>query len=63
MELPQAHDPLYQAYLVRLWRDRTSAPWRVSVQDVDDQVQVHFNSVAEFVAFLEQMTVQESELE
>jgi hypothetical protein len=32
MPTQQGESPTYQSYLVRLWRDKPSSPWRVSLQ-------------------------------
>lgn len=53
--MKQMDDALYQAFLVRLWRDRSDAPWRVSLQGVDNAPPQHFHSLADFIAHLERL--------
>ena len=44
---------LYQVYLLRLWRNRTDAPWRVTLESGEGNAQHHFATVQELVHFLE----------
>ncbi|MCA9935549.1 MAG: hypothetical protein H6662_08640 [Ardenticatenaceae bacterium] len=46
----------YQAYLVRLWREDNSTPWRVTVKHVLTQEQHHFASLEDYVVFLMRQT-------
>ena len=48
-----ADDPRYQLYLLRLWRNRSDAPWRITLQGADDQRPFQFQSMAQFIEFLE----------
>lgn len=41
------HD--YRAYLMRLWRDSPSEPWRGSLEDPHTGERRHFASVAQLV--------------
>ena len=44
---------VYQAYLLRLWRDHTGAAWRATLIDAARPAeQRHFASVDELLAFL-----------
>ena len=44
---------VYQAYLLRLWRDHAAAPWRATlIQVARPDAQRHFASVDELLAFL-----------
>ena len=42
----------YQAYLIRLWRDRGQPSWRASAQSVKDGGIVRFASLDALFAFL-----------
>jgi hypothetical protein len=44
--------PIYQSYLLRLWRDSPTAPWRALLQSTDNGEQYHFGEVADLFAFL-----------
>ena len=44
---------IYDAYLVRLWRDSQQSPWRASAQSVEDGEIIHFSNLAALCAFLE----------
>lgn len=46
-------DQLYQVYLLRLWRNRTDAPWRVSLESTANSTQHHFVNIRELAHFLE----------
>jgi hypothetical protein len=43
---------LYQAYLLRLWRDGPGAPWRAALEPPDGAAPVRFATVAALFAFL-----------
>ena len=44
---------VYQAYLLRLWRDHAGAAWRATLIDAEQpSEQRHFASVDELLAFL-----------
>ncbi|MBE2202173.1 MAG: hypothetical protein IAE79_26420 [Anaerolinea sp.] len=43
----------YQAYLVRLWRENETAPWRVMVTDVPTGAQRHFASLDACFVFIQ----------
>lgn len=47
-----ADDQLYQSYLLRLWRNRTDAPWRATLEGSEDNSQHHFATLEELVRFL-----------
>jgi hypothetical protein len=46
----------YAAYLIRLWRDESSGPWRVSIYDPHTGERQNFASMRQFVHFLETRT-------
>lgn len=48
--------PVYSAYLVRLWRDTPSTPWRASAQSVQSGETVRFGSLQALFAFLDAQT-------
>lgn len=50
-----ADEQRYQAFLLRLWRNRSDTPWRVSLQGAADQRPFHFQSIAQFIDFLEEL--------
>lgn len=50
-----ADEQQYQAYLLRLWRNRSDAPWRITLQGIDDQRPFHFQSITQFIDFLEDL--------
>ena len=51
----------YRAYLLRLWRDDETAPWRASLKDAlraaPDGQTINFSSVERLLAFLEKQTI------
>ncbi|MBK8434556.1 MAG: hypothetical protein IPL28_26125 [Chloroflexi bacterium] len=53
----KSSETYYQAYLVRLWRDEASAPWRVTVTYVRTGEQHHFPTIAAYLAFMEERAV------
>jgi hypothetical protein len=53
----KSSETYYQAYLVRLWRDEASDPWRVTVTYVLTSEQHHFPTIAAYLAFMEQLAV------
>jgi hypothetical protein len=50
------HQDNYHAYLLRLWREDASAPWRASLQEAHAGQLVNFASVAQLIAFIEEQT-------
>ena len=48
-----ADDQRYQLYLLRLWRNRSDAPWRITLQGTHEQRPFQFQSIAQFIEFLE----------
>jgi hypothetical protein len=42
----------YQAYLLRLWRPKETAPWRATLVGVEDGEQRHFPDLHSFSAHL-----------
>ena len=42
----------YHAYLIRLWQDQPSSPWRASAQSVQSGEVVRFASIDALYAFL-----------
>lgn len=53
MPTQQGESPTYQSYLVRLWRDKPSSPWRVSLQSTATEELRHFATVEELWGFLQ----------
>ena len=48
-----ARFPVYQAYLLRLWRDQASAPWRATLIDAaQPDEQHHFATLDALCSFL-----------
>ncbi len=43
----------YQAYLIRFTRPNNDSPWRVTLQDTEQQQKHHFASLQEAVQYLE----------
>ena len=43
----------YQAYLLRIRRSQTGAPWRFTLQHPQSGEQHHFSELAQLVQFLE----------
>ena len=52
-------EPRYQAYLLRLWRSRSGAGWRVSLQPAGSREELHFSSIEKLAAFLDQRAAQQ----
>lgn len=49
-------EEIYQAYLLRLWREGQDAPWRASLEDPHTGQRLSFASDEQLLAFLrEQM--------
>lgn len=48
--------PLYQSYLVRLWRESSHAPWRAAVQSTATGERHTFADVAGLLAYLRALT-------
>lgn len=46
----------YQAYLLRLWQERSNGPWRATLEDPRRGRRYGFGSLEELVAFLEGTT-------
>jgi len=46
----------YLAYLLRLWRDDETAPWRVTLEAADDGKRFGFASLKMLFLFLEKQT-------
>lgn len=42
----------HHSYLLRLWRSANDEPWRITLQGIDAESQIHFESVEHFTAFL-----------
>lgn len=47
---------MYRAYLVRLWRDDPSEPWRASAQSAQSGELICFATLQELFTFLELYT-------
>jgi hypothetical protein len=43
---------VYQAYLLRLWREGPGAPWRASLEPPDGAAPLRFGTVGALFAFL-----------
>lgn len=43
---------IYQAYLLRFWRQDEARPWRVTLQRVGGEQHYHFASVDEALTFI-----------
>ena len=54
--VPSINVDMYQAYLIRLWRDGQQADWRASAQSVQSGKIFHFPNLAQLFAFLETQT-------
>ena len=52
MDIPED----YQAYLLRLWREDETSPWRASLQEARAGQLLNFASVAQLIAYIEQKT-------
>lgn len=50
------HSVKYLAFLIRLWRESGTAPWRATLQDPRTQDRKHFASLTQLQAFLEEQT-------
>ncbi len=46
----------YFSYLLRLWRERETAPWRATVEDPHTGERWGFANLRQFIAFLEEQT-------
>ena len=44
--------PLYAAYLVRMWQDSSDTPWRASAQSVKSGEVIRFGSLQDLFVFL-----------
>ncbi len=42
----------YQSYLLRLWRDTETGPWRASLQNIANREQVFFSTLEELFGYL-----------
>jgi hypothetical protein len=51
-------EEIYQAYLLRLWRDDGQAPWRASLQEAQAGQLISFTSVAQLIVYLEQQAAE-----
>ena len=54
--IPSTNFNVYQAYMIRLWRDGQHADWRASAQAVQSDKVFHFPNLAHLFAFLEEQT-------
>ena len=48
--------PLYLAYLLRLWRDDETAPWRVSLEPPGNSERISLSSLEALFVFLSGQT-------
>lgn len=48
----QPSSEIYRAYLMRLWRDDETTPWRVTLENPHTGERHHFSSLADLFAFL-----------
>ena len=53
MPIQRAESPIYQAYLMRLWRDNPNAPWRVTLQSTATEELRHFATLDALWTFLQ----------
>ncbi len=44
----------YSAFLLRLWRNQASQPWRATLQNAESGEQMHFANLTQLVTYLEQ---------
>ncbi|MEZ4705570.1 MAG: hypothetical protein R3A44_00105 [Caldilineaceae bacterium] len=49
--------PFYFSYLVRIWRDTPSTPWRASARSVQSGETVRFSTLEALYEFLDAQTV------
>ena len=54
MNIADQQRPDYQAYLLRLWREGTQAPWHASLQSTSTEAMYHFATVEALFAFLDE---------
>ena len=53
MSTQQHESPIYQAYLVRFWRDNSRSPWRASLQSTATEELRHFATLDAYWSFLQ----------
>ena len=51
----------YHAFLVRLWRDTPTSPWRAMIQHPGSSERRHFSDIVQLLTFLLSLTEQESQ--
>jgi hypothetical protein len=55
MSNPRPSSENYQAYLLRLWRESPSEPWRASLENVTTHEQKRFADAARLLAYLAEL--------
>jgi hypothetical protein len=55
--VPDTH-PIYQAFLLRLWRGDEGSPWRASLVPVGAEQQIHFSDLEDLLGFLREQSGQ-----
>jgi hypothetical protein len=57
MTLPEPADqPQRYTFLLSLWRESTSAPWRVALRAADGETRLGFATIEQLAAFLRRIT-------
>jgi hypothetical protein len=57
-ELPA--QPQRYTFVLSLWRERTSAPWRMALRAADREMRLGFASIEQLAAFLRQVTTEQA---
>lgn len=53
--------PGYLAYLIRLWKDRPTSPWRASIENPHTGERASFAELPSLFQYLEQRTAESSD--
>lgn len=62
MENPGLTQPIrYQAYLIRLWQEDPTGPWRVALRHVLTNEELHFASLEKLFVYLLAQTHNDSD--
>lgn len=62
MKLDNENRSDYHAYLLRLWREGTQAPWRASLQSTATEQMYHFATLEALFAFLDRRLTEDDVL-
>jgi hypothetical protein len=54
--LPAPDDDLSRIFLLRLWRERDGAPWRISLRGAESDVALGFANLEDLMAHLTRLT-------